>query len=230
MTQNSSFLFSSIACRYDLLNRILSCGMDRGWRQKTAASVSLPQGSRILDVCTGTADLALSFWKKHPHSRITGIDLSDAMLDIARKKINARRARPQVFLGKADALSLPFEDRSFDATATAFGIRNLSDHRKGLLEMKRVTKNKGHILVLEFVPPKKNLISSLVRFYIKQIIPRAGGWISRSPAAYAHLSSSIMSFLTPERVCGMMKQIGLNDISVRHLNGGIACIYQARTP
>lgn len=221
-------MFSAIARRYDMLNRILSCGLDRRWRRKTAQAACLGPGSRVLDVCTGTADLALSFSEAQPRSCVTGIDLSPAMLEVGAAKINAKRCRPQIFLGRGNALDLPFEDSSFDITATAFGLRNIPDCRKGLLEMKRVTKTGGSILILEFAPPRQGLRAAILGYYLKHIVPRIGAWISRSSQAYAYLSSSIFSFLPPAKLCQIMKEADLNEITSRPLTGGIAYLYQAK--
>jgi demethylmenaquinone methyltransferase/2-methoxy-6-polyprenyl-1,4-benzoquinol methylase len=221
-------MFSAIARRYDMLNRILSCGLDRRWRRKTAQAARLTPGSRVLDVCTGTADLALSFSEAQPRSCVTGIDLSPAMLEIGAAKINAKRCRPQIFLGRGNALDLPFEDSSFDITATAFGLRNIPDYHKGLQEMKRVTKTGGRILILEFAPPRKGLWAILLGGYLKHIVPRIGAWLNNSSQAYAYLSSSIFSFLTPTKLCRVMEEAELGEITSQPLTGGIAYLYQAK--
>ncbi len=221
-------MFSTIARRYDILNKILSGGLDKTWRLKTAQAASPSPGCRILDICTGTADLALSFSEIQPHSRITGIDLSPEMLEIGTTKINAKRCRPQIFLGRGNAMNLPFEDSSFDITATAFGLRNIPDCRQGLHEMKRVTKTGGKILVLEFAPPRKDLWTTVIGGYLKHIVPRIGAWISHSSQAYAYLSSSIFSFFPPAKLCQIMEETDLSEITSQPLTGGIAYLYQAR--
>ncbi len=229
MADETTEMFSTIARRYDLLNRILSWGLDEKWRRQTAEAACPRDGSRILDICTGTAGLALSFFNTQPRCRITGIDLSSAMLDLGNAKINANRGRPDIFLGRGNALDLPFEDSSFDITATAFGFRNIPDRSRGLREMRRVTKKGGRILILEFSPPQNNLFSAPVRFYISRIVPLIGGWMSRSAEAYAYLASSIISFLSPQQVCSMMREAALIEVTTRYLGAG-AHLYAAVKP
>ncbi len=221
-------MFSAIARRYDMLNKILSGGLDKTWRLKTARAADPSPGCRVLDICTGTADLALSFSEIQPHSRITGIDLSPEMLEIGMAKINAKRCRPQIFLGRGNAMDLPFEDSSFDITATAFGLRNIPDCRKGLQEMKRVTKTGGRILILEFAPPRQGPWAAMLGGYLRHVVPKIGSWLGHSFQAYAYLSSSILSFFAPAKLCQIIKETDLNEISSQPLTGGIAYLYQAR--
>lgn len=228
--QNSSLppattdMFSAIACRYDLANRVLSLWQDIRWRRLAAISAPLKPGARVLDICTGTADTALAFALREPAASITAVDLSKDMLAVAAKKIRARGFEKNIHLQQADALRLPFSDNSFDICVTSFGLRNLKNAGAGLREMKRVTKKNGHILILEFFPATK----PLVRFYLRRIVPWLGAALTGRRNPYLYLVSSIQRFLTPEKCRDLIQECGFENIILKPLSSHIAWIFCAK--
>ena len=223
-------MFSSIASRYDVLNHVLSLGIDRGWRRALVEMAETPQGGEVLDVATGTGDVAIEFAKRSGAGAIVGLDRSAGMLAVARDKLRARGLDDRVTVVEADALDLPFEDGAFDAVTIAFGLRNLPDYRAGVREMARVLKPGGRLLVLEFFPPSGGLLLGLYRLYLKTVLPVVGRSISGSAEAYQYLSSSIRGFASHEDVGGFYEAAGLGQIKRRKLTGGISYIYGGVKP
>jgi len=215
-------MFSSLASRYDLINGFLSFGLDRLWRRTTARELPLPPACRILDICTGTAAMALAFARRQPKALITAVDLSPEMLAIAARKIAAKHLEKNILLAEGDALNLPFADNSFDISVMGFGLRNLADARQSILEMKRVTKTSGHILVLEFSPVPGAM--GPLRFYLRKILPAAGALLSGQKGPYEYLASSIENFLTPEEMRGLLKESGFENVVTKPLTGRVACL------
>lgn len=218
-------MFSSIAPRYDFLNRFLSFRRDRQWRRAAVAEMLPAAGGRHLDVATGTADVALEiFRQKGDPARVVGSDISPAMMRIGREKAaRAGRAGKMSFV-LAPAESLPFRDRAFDSAAIAFGIRNVADRAAGLAEMCRVVRPGGRVVVLEFSQPGSIVFGALYRFYFAQVLPRLGGLFSRR-SAYAYLPESVQAFPRPAVFAEMIRNAGCAEVRFRPLTLGIVTLY-----
>jgi demethylmenaquinone methyltransferase/2-methoxy-6-polyprenyl-1,4-benzoquinol methylase len=223
-------MFSAIAPRYDLLNHVLSAGVDRGWRRALVEMAEVPEGGEALDVATGTGDVAVEFANRSRAGAIVGLDRSSGMLAVARDKLHARRLDDRIVLVEADALDMPFDDGSFDAVTIAFGLRNFPDYGAGVREMARVLKPRGRLLVLEFFPPDGGLFLSLYRLYLKTILPVVGRSISGSAQAYQYLSTSIRGFASHDDVRGFFEAAGLERVERHKLTGGISYIYHGVKP
>jgi demethylmenaquinone methyltransferase/2-methoxy-6-polyprenyl-1,4-benzoquinol methylase len=219
-------LFSEIAKRYDLLNHLLSFNIDQAWRKKLVESTTPKPGENILDVCTGTGDIAIRFARNDRVGQIIGIDLTDQMLRIASRKIRGSRNENSIRLLKGDGLKLPFPDNCFDIVTIGFGLRNLGHHRKSISEMVRVLRHGGRLLILEFSPPEENLFGRVYDLYLNTVIRVVGGIISGSADAYRYLSISIANFPKSEEVIKLMEAEGLRELCSVKLTGGIAYLYR----
>jgi demethylmenaquinone methyltransferase/2-methoxy-6-polyprenyl-1,4-benzoquinol methylase len=220
-------MFSRIARRYDLLNHVLSFNVDRRWRRELVRTACVPRGGKVLDVATGTADVAIEFARRVDDVQVVGIDPSPGMLDVGRRKVEARRLADRIELLEGDALELPFPDRHFDAVTIAFGLRNLSDYARGAAEMARVLKPFGRLAVLEFAPPAGGLYLKGYNFYLRNVLPIVGGLVSGSREAYRYLAASIGDFLPQRAVEELTQSAGLTDFMAHKLSGGVAYIYSA---
>ena len=218
-------MFDDIAPRYDFLNRLLSFHLDTHWRRTMSKIIKGHDPSAILDVATGTADLAIQMAKDNPQAKIIGIDLSQAMLDIGLTKVDKLHLSQQITLQKADAQRLPFPDHSFDVVTVSFGVRNFEDVEKGLQEMLRVSKKDGLVAILEFSQPKKGLVKLPYRWYSRHLLPRIGKAVSKHPSAYTYLPESIQAFYSPESFVEVMKKTGFSQIREKSFCGGIATLY-----
>ena len=218
-------MFDDIAPCYDFLNHLLSLNTDRIWRRKTARFIAQYNPENILDLATGTADLAILLAKRCPQSKITGIDLSENMIDIGRKKITAKHLEQQITLNQGDACILPFPDSSFAALTVAFGIRNFQDFEQGLKEMHRVVKAGGHIAILEFSTPTQPIFRSIYSFYFHKILPIIGKVISRNGSAYRYLPDSVSTFPSPATFIDITQKTGFKCLRKHSLSGGIATLY-----
>lgn len=220
-------MFSAIAPRYDLLNHLLSLSVDRYWRWRTVRVLTRETGRErlILDLCTGTADLALLLARSHT---VVGCDFSHAMLRLAVEKTGASQLEKRVALIEADALSLPFGDKVFDGVTVAFGLRNLENYEKGLREMKRVLKPGGTVAVLEFSQPRFPVVREAYLFYFSRILPRVGEWISGRPGAYSYLCHSVRDFPEQDELERITSRAGLRYVRHYSLTGGIAALHLAR--
>ena len=221
----SGAMFDRIAGRYDRLNRIISLGMDRGWRDRLVRAMKLPASSRFLDVATGTADVALAIADMHGDAQVVGLDPSSNMLDVGRIKAQAYGQRIELVQG--DAQALPFADAAFDAACISFGIRNVPDRAKGLAEMRRVVKPGGRVVVLELGEPKGGPLAFFARLHVHHIVPRLGAYLSRAPE-YRYLQRSIAAFPPPEEFAAMMGEAGLAEVGIERLAFGAAHIYCGR--
>lgn len=218
-------MFNSIAFRYDFLNHFLSFGIDMTWRKKAVRIMSGKyKNPEILDVATGTADLAIAASKLAP-KRITGIDISENMLAIGRKKILRKGLSELIHLYEGDSEKINFSDNTFDIVMVAFGVRNFSDTVKGLNEMHRVLKPGGMIMVLEFSKPEWFPFKQLYNFYFLRILPLAGRIISNHGRAYSYLPESVMQFPDNERFTELLMRSGFSGNNQKILTGGIASIY-----
>ncbi|MFB3905921.1 MAG: bifunctional demethylmenaquinone methyltransferase/2-methoxy-6-polyprenyl-1,4-benzoquinol methylase UbiE [Acidobacteriota bacterium] len=220
-------MFSAIAPRYDLLNHLLSLSVDRYWRWRTVRGVTREAGENrlILDVCTGTADLALLLARSH---WVVGCDFSHPMLRLAAEKTAASRLLERMRLVEADALSLPFGDAVFDAVTIAFGLRNLENYEHGLREMRRVLKPGGTLAVLEFSQPRFPVVRQAYLFYFSRVLPKLGEWISGRPGAYSYLCQSVRDFPEQDELERITARAGLRYVRRYSLTGGIAALHLAR--
>jgi len=218
-------MFSSIAPRYDFLNRLLSLGVDRRWRRLAVAETVPPTGGRFLDVATGTADMALELMhRKGAAASVAGVDLSVEMMRVGREKCARAGRSPRVAFFRAPGESLPFRDGAFDSACVAFGIRNVADRARGLGEMCRVVRPGGRVVVLEFSTPPGAVFGALYRFYFKSVLPRIGGIFSRG-SAYAYLPDSVLAFPDPPAFASMMRAAGCASVTHRPLTFGIVTLY-----
>lgn len=218
-------MFDRISPSYDRLNHLLSFNIDKIWRRKTAKAVSKFHPQTILDLATGTADLAIELAKRHPQAHIVGVDLSEKMLDIGRAKVAKQGLENQIELHLGDAAHLPFEDNSFDAVTVAFGVRNFEDLEDGLSEIHRVLRPQGHAFILEFSMPERFPTKQLYRLYFKHILPKIGKCISKDESAYSYLPKSVEQFPKPKDFLRKLSIQGLIKGSTRHFFHGIATIY-----
>jgi len=218
-------MFDSIAFRYDFLNRFLSLGIDVGWRKKAIAQLKELHPQTILDVETGTADVALMTYKILHPKKIIGIDISEGMLELGRKKIEKQRLQQFIALQNGDSETINFPDNFFDAVTVAFGVRNFQNLEKGLQEMLRVLKPGGKLVVLEFSKPKQKLFHFLYAVYLKIIAPKAGSIFAHNKDAYQYLKNSVQVFPEREQFTTLMKHSGFNKIYFKPLTLGVCCIY-----
>jgi demethylmenaquinone methyltransferase/2-methoxy-6-polyprenyl-1,4-benzoquinol methylase len=213
-------MFGAIARRYDLANHILSCGFDFHWRSRAAEIVARWKPSKIVDLATGTGDLALAIQGELPKAQIFGADFSEEMLAIAQSKGLRETA-------VADALALPFPDRSFDCVTIGFGLRNMEDWGTALREMSRVLNPQGHLLILEFSLPRLSILRAVYRFYLHRLLPIFGSFLTRKKSAYDYLGDSIEEFPGDEALLRLLEANGFRDAAAEPLTGGIVTIYTA---
>jgi len=218
-------MFSAIAPRYDFLNRVLSAGRDRVWRREAIRATALPPGGRLLDLCTGTGDMALEAARQFPTATVAGVDFSAAMIDLGRRKIARARVADRVRLCVAPAEALPFGDGVFDAVTVAFGLRNVPERRQALAEIRRVLTPAGRAVILEFTTPSRRWFRRVYLWYFHRILPAIGGFISGHPSAYRYLPASVRDFPPPEELAAWMTEAGFHDVSYRFLTAGIAAIH-----
>lgn len=218
-------MFTAIARRYDLLNHLLSLNVDKSWRRALVAMAQVGDGEKVLDVATGTGDVAVEFARRSRAAAVVGLDRSHGMLQVARDKLRRRGLERRIVLVEGDALDMPFDDEQFDAVTIAFGLRNLPDYGAGVREMARVLKPGGRLLVLEFFPPTGGAFLRLYHLYLRTVLPVVGRTVSGSGDAYDYLSSSIRGFATLDDLHGFFSAAGLERITRRRLTGGISYIY-----
>jgi demethylmenaquinone methyltransferase/2-methoxy-6-polyprenyl-1,4-benzoquinol methylase len=218
-------MFEGIAPRYDLLNRLLSFGIDRRWRAFAVKQLRIPEGGRALDVATGTADVALEIAARTPSSvQIVGEDFTQRMLVLGREKVSRSPYRDRIRLVNAPCEALPHPDRTFDGVTIAFGIRNVVDRRAGLRELCRVLKPGGRAVILEFSNPRGRLFQALYHFYFRRLLPLIGGLLSRR-SAYQYLPDSVLEFPDRESFMALMSEAGFGAVEHHDLTCGIATVY-----
>jgi demethylmenaquinone methyltransferase/2-methoxy-6-polyprenyl-1,4-benzoquinol methylase len=213
-------MFGSIARRYDLANHALSCGIDFYWRKRAANTVASWRPDKIVDLATGTGDLALALQKKLPGAEVTGVDFVPEMLELAQRK-GVRRTI------LADAMKLPFPDASFDCVTIAFGLRNMENWRAALAEMSRVLRRDGYLLVLEFSVPTISIVRSIYRFYLHRCLPLLGSFLTRRKSAYDYLGDSIEKFPSGGAMIDLIEASGFRNATLQPLSYGIVTIYTA---
>lgn len=223
-TLGSGEMFDAIAERYDRVNRVLSMGMDLRWRRLTVDALAEVEPERVLDLATGTADLAIAVADRLG-AHVVGIDPSVGMLEVGRRKISGKTVELRV--GDAQALDLP--DASMDACCMAFGIRNVPDRARALAEIHRVLRPGGRVAILELNEPRRGLSAGLARFWIRACVPRIGAWLS-GDREYRYLQESIAAFPPPETFLEMLAEAGFESARVRRLTFGVCCLYVADVP
>ncbi len=222
-------MFDAIAGRYDFLNRVLSAGIDRRWRQRAIASLHLTGRERVLDLCTGTADLAIEAMRARPPAgRVVGVDFAAAMLAVGHDKLAAERVAASVTLVRGDATRIPVADESVDAVTIAFGIRNVADVPAACRDMLRVLKPGGRLAILEFAVPTLPVFRQCYMWYVRHVLPRVGRALSRHEGAYAYLQASIEAFATPSEFVTILRQCGFVDVRRVQLMFGSVFLYEAR--
>lgn len=220
-----SKMFNSIAPYYDFLNRFLSLGIDTIWRKKAINALKADNPQTILDVATGTADLAIEATKRLTPNKVTGIDISTDMLAIGRKKIEKKGLTTKIELLEGDSLDLPFEDNTFDAITVAFGVRNYENLEKGMKEMNRVLRPNGKLVVLEFSRPTMFPLKQGFNFYFKNILPVIGRITSKDPKAYSYLYESVQAFPDGKDFVNVMERTGYKDGTAKSMTFGICSLY-----
>ena len=226
-------MFADISPRYDLLNHVLSLNVDRLWRRRLVAKLALPPAARVLDVCTGTADLAIEIARRlGPDARVYGSDFTPEMLRLGQPKCLRAPGTPVTLLA-ADTLDLPFPDQTFDAVTVAFGIRNVIDMDAALVELWRVLKPGGRAGILEFSNSRVPGFRTAFRFYFHNVLPRVGALVARGKAgrsAYRYLPSSVAEFLPPEVLAEHIRSTGFTGVHHSSLSLGIAAMHIATRP
>jgi demethylmenaquinone methyltransferase/2-methoxy-6-polyprenyl-1,4-benzoquinol methylase len=218
-------MFDRIAFRYDFLNTFLSGGIDRYWRKKAIRQLELSAPRNILDVATGTAEMAILMARQSPTMNITGVDISKGMLDIGRRKIEGLKLDAQVKLMTGDSEALPFPDNHFDAVTVAFGVRNFGNLEKGLAEMLRVLRPGGRLVVLEFSCPRQGGFRQIYEWYMRLVASPIGRMLSRNRQAYQYLNESVAAFPEGRKFQEILDHTGYTGTGLRPLSLGISTIY-----
>ena len=220
-------MFGEIAGRYDLLNHVLSLGIDRRWRRLATRLAPADGEGPVLDVCTGTGDLALAYWRSRGEAvSVVGADFCRPMLRVGREKVRRIGAAGSVWLVEADAERLPFASDQFQVVSVAFGLRNVSDTDRGLAEMARVCRPGGKVAVLEFSMPRRGPLRTFYRWYFERILPRVGQTLANNRhSAYNYLPASVSQFPEGEALAERMRAAGLTDVRHRRLTFGIVTLY-----
>ena len=218
-------MFSMIAPRYDLLNKLLSCGRDHYWRRFAVSHLPVTKNGMFLDAATGTGDVALEIIKQRPEAKVIGVDFSEEMIKLGKEKIFRTGSQDKVELRFGDITSLLFEDKTFDAAIIAFGIRNIPDYKKGIGEMARVVKDGGKIVILEFTSIQSQFFKLPFRLYLSKVLPVIGGIISGRKGAYKYLSDSVLGFPEPEEFKKIMEEMGLKEVKYYPLTFSIVTVH-----
>lgn len=223
-------MFDAIARRYDTLNHLLSAGLDRRWRRLAIRALKLRPQDRLLDMCTGTGDLAIAAVTSPADAPgdVVGIDFSGEMLRLGLAKVRAAGLARRVHLARGDATRVPLPDNSVDAAAVAFGIRNVVDRDRGCREFARVLRPGGRLAVLEFGTPRLPGLKQLYQWYFRAVLPRIGGLISGNSDAYAYLPASVGEFPAPDQFAAALRTAGFSEVEWKSLTFGVVYLYVAR--
>lgn len=223
-----SKMFDGLAARYDFMNRILSAGIDVSWRKKAINIFKNDEPKQLLDVATGTADMAIMAAKILNTQKITGIDISQKMLEIGRQKVLKENLESRIDLLKGDSETINFGDNSFDGVMVAFGVRNFEHLNKGLIEILRVLKPGARLLVLEFSTPTLTIVRGFYNLYMGVLAPKIAKWFNQNEKAYQYLNESAKAFPDREAFIDILQKTGYSDTSFKPLSLGICCIYVGR--
>ena len=221
-------MFNNIASCYDRLNRVLSVGIDVGWRKKAIRQLKADNPKQILDVATGTADMAIMACRLLRPTSVVGIDISEQMLEFGRKKVEKEGFTEIIQLQAGDSETINFIDNSFDAVMVAFGVRNFENLENGLREMFRVLKPGGKLVVLEFSRPRTRIFRGLYNLYMGIVAPEVARWFSQNKKAYQYLNQSARLFPERQVFVDILNRVGYCDTSFKSLSAGICCIYIGR--
>ena len=217
-------MFNNISHRYDFLNHLLSLGIDKVWRKKAISVLKPLSPKKILDVATGTGDFAIQSIELNP-DKIIGIDISEGMLDVGRRKITARNLGDKIELIRGDSENIPYSQNKFDAVTVAFGVRNFENLTRGLSEIKRVLRPGGMVVILEFSKPAAFPFKQLYHFYFRFVLPRIGSLVSSDKSAYTYLPKSVEAFPDGEDFLRILQDVGFKDTQCSSLTFGISTIY-----
>lgn len=218
-------MFGRIARRYDLMNTVMTLGLDAGWRRAAVAAASPPPDGRALDVGTGTGKLARALARAMPRGRVVGADFSGPMLRRGRAALSRDPAGQRIAWVLADALALPFRDASFDCATTAFTVRNVADVRQAFAELRRVVRPGGRVVCLELTAPRAPVWGPLFRLYFRHLVPLLGGLLAGDPSAYTYLPESVTAFLRPEQLADELRAAGLREVRWRLLGLGSVTLH-----
>jgi demethylmenaquinone methyltransferase/2-methoxy-6-polyprenyl-1,4-benzoquinol methylase len=220
-------MFDAIAGRYDFLNHFLSAGLDRRWRARTVRELHLQPGARVLDLCTGTADLAIATADAVPRARIIGVDFAGAMLELGLRKLHGRALDRNITLVRGDASAIPVRDRWADAATIAFGIRNVAQPEATLRELARVLRPGAPLAILEFGEPRVPGIRGLYQWYFRVVLPRLGRLVSKHESAYSYLPASVGTFPSPAAFAATISSQGFSGVRAVPLSLGVVYLYMA---
>lgn len=223
-------MFDQLAGKYDMLNRFLSARTDIGWRKKAIRMLKKENPKQILDVATGTGDMALMAFKMLNPDKITGIDISEGMLELGRKKIEKEGLNDKINLHIGDSEAINYSENTFDAVMVAFGVRNFENLEKGLAEMHRVMKPGGQIIILEFSKPRSRPIKKLYNLYMGMVAPQVARWFRQNKEAYLYLCESANAFPDRHLFTDILKKTGFTETGFKPLSLGICCIYSGKKP
>ena len=223
-------MFNKIAGKYDVMNRFLSARTDIGWRKKAIRKLKKDHPAHILDVATGTADMALMAFKMLKPQQITGIDISEGMLELGRKKIEKEGLEDRIHLLTGDSETINFGNNTFDAVMVAFGVRNFENLENGLAEMQRVLKPGGRLIVLEFSKPRRKAVKNLYNLYMGIVAPQVARWFKQNKEAYQYLNESANAFPDRHLFTDILKKVGYTNTECTPLSLGICCIYSGIKP
>ena len=220
-------MFDAIAPRYDLLNHVLSLGLDRGWRERAVDALQLPIGARTLDLCTGTADVAIAIAKRSSANTVVGVDFAGAMLRLGKEKIKSQKLDSQIRLVRGDATCIPIQDAACDAASIAFGIRNVAAPNRALAELARVLRPGARLAILEFGQPRIPGVRTMYNWYFRYLLPLVGRTVSKHQSAYSYLPASVGTFPPPPEFTAAIAAHGFRDVKAVSLTFGIVYLYMA---